>query len=320
MLPEVTPAVERALEAARRWARGRAEEVQPFHLLQGLLEEEEGRVASLLQAAGLDLGSARQALAASAGATVRPSTTQPLPWNSESQSLFQEARAAAHELYLERTITSECLLLALLRREASLRQALETLGLAFARLEAAVLAARPEPPRLEVPLHLTDLTERIDTARVLDAASNRGREGLRVVEDYCRFVLDDAFLSGELKRLRHDLTQILIDLPGNLLLEARETLRDVGTELSTAGEEARHSPLEVARINLKRVQEALRTLEEFGKLAHPDLGRAMEKLRYRSYTLEQAILLGTEARQRLKEARLYVLLTRALCRRPGLDD
>ena len=41
--------------------------------------------------------------------------------------------------------------------------------------------------------------------RILDANANRAREALRVVEDYARFVLDDAALSGELKQLRHDL-------------------------------------------------------------------------------------------------------------------
>jgi thiamine-phosphate pyrophosphorylase len=61
------------------------------------------------------------------------------------------------------------------------------------------------------------------------------------------------------------------------------------------------------------VHEALRSLEEFGKLASPDLGRIMKGLRYRSYILERAILRGTEARQRLKDARLYVLVTRSLC-------
>src|SRR5439155_26745326 len=35
--------------------------------------------------------------------------------------------------------------------------------------------------------------------------------------------------------------------------------------------------------------------------------------RYRSYTLERAVLLGTDARQRLAGARLYVLLTRSRC-------
>jgi thiamine-phosphate pyrophosphorylase len=69
----------------------------------------------------------------------------------------------------------------------------------------------------------------------------------------------------------------------------------------------------VVLANLRRLQEALRSLEEFGKLAGPDLGRVMESLRYRSYTLERAILLGTEARQRLQDTRLHVLVTRSRC-------
>src|SRR5262249_47556427 len=54
-------------------------------------------------------------------------------------------------------------------------------------------------------------------------------------------------------------------------------------------------------------------LEEFGKLHSPRLGQALEKLRYRCYTLERAIVLGTTARQGLAEVLLYVLLTRSSC-------
>src|SRR5947209_16764060 len=56
MLPEMTPAVERALGAAREWA-GRLGQaaVGPAHVLAGLLEEEEGRATTLLLAAGVDV-------------------------------------------------------------------------------------------------------------------------------------------------------------------------------------------------------------------------------------------------------------------------
>jgi thiamine-phosphate pyrophosphorylase len=307
MLPELTPAVDRALSEARELARSvGAPDVQPLHVLHALLTEDEGRAATLLRDAGADPSAARAALAdlaarqsGAAGRGVGP--------------LIAEARELAGELYLERTVTSDALLLVLLREEAELRGLLETLGLVFARLEAPLLAQRKPPIRPDEPLHLTEPTEQIDTARVLDAAANRAREGLRVVEDYCRFVLDDAFLSRELKRLRHDLTAALAALPDSHLLAARETLRDVGTTISTESEGSRQSPREVAHVNLKRLQEALRTLEEFGKLRGLDLGRAVEALRYRSYTFERAILLGSDTRQRLAQARLYVLLTRSRC-------
>ena len=167
---------------------------------------------------------------------------------------------------------------------------------------------------MDFPLTPAEPTETVDAARILDAAANRAREALRVVEDYCRFVLDDAFLSGELKRLRHDLAESLAGLAPTLLLEARETQRDVGTGISTARERERHSLLEVARVNLKRLQEALRSLEEVGKLYRADFGQRLEQLRYRSYTLERAILLGSDSRHRLADVKLYVLLTSAQCR------
>ncbi|MBQ6828738.1 MAG: thiamine phosphate synthase, partial [Thermoguttaceae bacterium] len=39
--------------------------------------------------------------------------------------------------------------------------------------------------------------------RILDAAANRGREALRVVEDAARFLEDDAELTARLKETRH---------------------------------------------------------------------------------------------------------------------
>jgi thiamine-phosphate pyrophosphorylase len=134
------------------------------------------------------------------------------------------------------------------------------------------------------------------------------------VEDYCRFVLDDAFLTGELKTLRHDLTAAFFPLPSGLLLEARETQHDVGTQLSTPAEHERHSLRAVALVNAKRLQEALRSLEEVGKLFGSDMSQTVEQLRYKSYTLERAVLLGSDARQRLAKARLFVLLSGAACK------
>ena len=156
-------------------------------------------------------------------------------------------------------------------------------------------------------------TERSTVARILDANANRAREALRVVEDHCRYALDDAYLSRELKGLRHGLTEALATLPGNLLLAARDTVHDVGTQITTADEYQRHSTADVVRANWNRLREALRTLEEYGKTVSPDLGRALEQLRYRCYTLERVIVLGMSARQQLEQARLYVLVTEAQC-------
>jgi thiamine-phosphate pyrophosphorylase len=310
----MTPAVTRALAAAQRQSRAQGvANLEPCHLLLGLLEEEEGRAAVLLTRAGADAATVRRALDHRAE-DASPSPVAALPLGAKVEAALTEARTLAVNLTGERTVASETLLLALLHEDQPLRRTLEGLGLAFAQLEADIVAVQGPPLQLEEPLCLDDPTEQVDTARLLDASANRAREALRVIEDYCRFVLDDAFLSGELKRLRHDLTEALLVLPGGHLLEARETLRDVGTGLSTVQEQQRYSLRAVAQVNLKRLEEALRSLEEFGKLHSPDLGRAVERLRYRSYTLERALVLGTTARQRLADARLYVLLTGSLCK------
>jgi thiamine-phosphate pyrophosphorylase len=310
-----TPAVARAIAAAPAWAlRHGADPVAPLHLLLGLAQEEEGRASALLAGAGL----APARVFAWAGlepAALRGGEDSP-PLGPAAQDALAEARGLARETFGERSIASEHLLLALLRSDAGLRAALEGLGLAFARLEESVLSALGPPLHLEEPLQLVEVAEEIDTARILDAAANRAREALRVLEDHCRFALDDAFLTGELKRLRHDLAAAMSEVPSELLLAARETLRDVGTQISTDQERRRHSPGEVVQANARRLQEALRSLEEHGKLRGAELGQRFEALRYRAYTLERALVRGGDARERLREARLYVLVTGSLCVRP----
>ncbi len=158
-----------------------------------------------------------------------------------------------------------------------------------------------------------DTTAEVDAARVLDASFNRAREAARVLEDYCRFALDDRFLTEQVKQLRHGLAVAAQNLPPNMLLASRETLRDVGTSVTTGTEYERASPAHVAQVNLKRLQESLRSLEEFGKVFSAELGRELESLRYRAYTLERTVSLGTAGRERLRNVRLYVLLTRSQC-------
>lgn len=318
MLPDLTPAADRALQAAQPWARRLgAETVLPVHLLLGLLDEEEGQATAILSRTGINASMLRQIHAKEMTiSTAAPYSEKLLPLNPQTLQALARARELAMEQSGDRTVTSAQLLLALFQIDSSLQESLRSLdpsGQAFQRLEAEVMADSQPPLRLDEPLNLPELTEQIDTARILDASANRAREALRVIEDYIRFALDDAFLSGELKRLRHDLTEALSSVGTVRLLAARDTLQDVGTTLKTDAEQQRHSLLAVVRANLKRLQEALRSLEEFGKLHSINLGQTLEKLRYRSYTLERAILLGADSRQRLADAQLYVLLTGSQC-------
>jgi thiamine-phosphate pyrophosphorylase len=166
--------------------------------------------------------------------------------------------------------------------------------------------------------------------RVLDAAANRAREGLRTVEDYVRFVLDDRHLTGQCKQLRHDLTAAVADVcrvrethqaetqPSEPIvvrfthpterLSARETQTDVGTTLSTPAEEHRGTTADVLAANFARLQEGLRSLEEFGKLVNAEAAAWLKALRYQSYTLERGVQITRSSIERLAAARLYVLI------------
>ena len=144
--------------------------------------------------------------------------------------------------------------------------------------------------------------------RILDASLNRAAEGLRVVEDYVRFVLDDAFLSGQMKGLRHDLADAAGTISSTDRHAARETQRDVGTAISTDAEAAREDAWAVCAASFKRAEQSLRSLEEYGKLFDGDFAGRMESLRYRLYTLEKAVDVGRSSRDRLEGARLCVLV------------
>ncbi len=138
--------------------------------------------------------------------------------------------------------------------------------------------------------------------RILDANLDRAREGLRVVEEWCRFGLNNADLTEECKALRQELA-IWHDAK---LRAARDTPNDPGTALTHTGEETRTDIQQVLQANLCRVQEALRVLEEYGKVYRPELGQACKHLRYRVYILESAIA-GQQRQQQLAQTRLYLV-------------
>ncbi len=149
--------------------------------------------------------------------------------------------------------------------------------------------------------------------RMIDASANRAREGLRVMEDIARFVLDDAELTGSLKKARHDLRPLVAALPlrGADLLAARDTPGDVGTAISTPEELSRPDALpDIATAAAKRTQEALRSLEESAKSLGRD-GKGFETARYRVYDLERTLL--SRLAPPCPQWTLCVLVTRSLC-------
>ncbi len=184
--------------------------------------------------------------------------------------------------------------------------------------------------------------------RMLDANANRAREGLRVVEDYARFVLNDAALQADLKALRHDLTTAVKPFLGDAILY-RDTPGDVGTSSTTASELTREDFGDVVVAAGKRVGEALRAIEEALKsISLPQVPRgetasggerfssplavsprsmtdkcspsqAIESLRYRFYDLERRIAFTLRPAKLFALVKLYVLITESICSRPWLE-
>jgi thiamine-phosphate pyrophosphorylase len=161
-------------------------------------------------------------------------------------------------------------------------------------------ASEPASWRLSPPEH-------VDVLRIVDAAANRALEGLRVLEDYLRFALDDAHLTLLAKQLRHELSAVLSGIASQRHA-ARDTLSDVGTALTTPTESIRADLASVPEANLRRVLEALRSLEEYFKILDPAVSTKLEALRYRAYTLERAVGITHASMERLATTRLYVLV------------
>jgi septal ring factor EnvC (AmiA/AmiB activator) len=128
--------------------------------------------------------------------------------------------------------------------------------------------------------------------RIIDANLNRGREGLRVVEDLVRFIMDDSSLASQIKSARHEITEIAKQLPidDNDLLNARDSIGDVGIELNSASEDKRTSIGQIACANIRRAQESMRVLEELSKLYSAEVALKFKRLRFQLYEIEKKVL------------------------------
>ncbi|MBI4333961.1 MAG: hypothetical protein HY673_22085 [Chloroflexi bacterium] len=128
--------------------------------------------------------------------------------------------------------------------------------------------------------------------RAIDANLNRASEGLRLLEDIARFTLNDSELCRKLKAARHYLARAAIPWQEELLT-SRDAAGDIGREAEFEESPHREDLISLVRSNSKRVQEALRTLEELAKL--PGLGAAfdwtkLKEHRFAAYDLEKELV------------------------------
>ena len=145
--------------------------------------------------------------------------------------------------------------------------------------------------------------------RMLDASANRVAEAIRVLEDALRFMLDDAHLARLAKAIRHELAVVLAGGECGQRIRLRDVPGDVGAGMTAARTPPRATLTDLIAANAARGSQALRSLEECGRLVVPDTVAAFEQLRYRLYTLERAALTAVASQNRLADVRLCVLLT-----------
>ncbi len=159
--------------------------------------------------------------------------------------------------------------------------------------------------------------------QIIDANANRAREGLRTAEDYLRFAAGHRRWSALLQSIRAGITAQLDTLfTSYVLVAARNVSGDPGAPdpaCPTIRPEREESSQKVAQRGLKRAQEALRVLEEYTRAHFPESSAQFEKYRYEAYQVEQWLLLSSDAARCIAEARVYVLLTTALCKMPLLE-
>lgn len=309
MQADLTPGAERALVCATSWALRLGEaEVTPLHLLLGLLEEEEGLVARLLRDQNVDVLQVRERLLAEA--PLEPTQPGLAPSEPLAHAVVRSVVFAAQPLARSETgthqVASHHLFYALLEQRADWRARLAEWGFRWEPMaDVAMASSLP----VDEPLQLEVAADASAVARIFDAAANRAREAARVLEDFARFALNDTALAERLKRLRHEVTQACHWLPEAVRIGARDAQGDVGATVETESERQRPGAWAVVAANAKRLQEALRSLEEFSKLRAAALSETFKRLRYVAYTVEKSLLAVLEARRRLERVQLCLLVS-----------
>lgn len=143
--------------------------------------------------------------------------------------------------------------------------------------------------------------------RLLDANLDRAREGLRVIEDWCRFGLARPDLVSRTKDFRQRLGrchQARYKL-------ARHTATDSAAGMAHGAQAERQGAAAVVAANCGRVQEALRVLEEFGRALPGPLAAEAAAIRYGLYDLEVDVLRAAAGpgwrRELLQQCQLYLV-------------
>ena len=133
--------------------------------------------------------------------------------------------------------------------------------------------------------------------RIIDANLARLSEGLRVIEDVCRFELSSALLTRSCKSIRDQVKITYHHFPMSELINSRSTGTDVRAKSTVP---SRDSLKDLLTANIRRATQACRTLEECTQ------NQSFTHIRYDLYHLEQCIWKAL-SKARLKGPGIYVI-------------
>ncbi len=128
------------------------------------------------------------------------------------------------------------------------------------------------------------------TLRIIDASLNRIGEGLRLLEDLARLLLNDAALTRQLKEIRHELTPTDRRLKQQLL-QARDSEGDVGVSIEVQQQVKERGLMATIVANARRAQESLRVIEELAKVPGTKLNpERFKRARFSLYAIERNLI------------------------------
>lgn len=124
--------------------------------------------------------------------------------------------------------------------------------------------------------------------RVIDANLNRLREGLRVCEEYFRFMKNEIEPAKKMKEIRHLCKNLEECFEKDKLFFSRDSINDPFSSGFEAKEFERKNANSLFNANIKRCQEAARVIEEFAKLCEkPEASKAAKNIRFELYSFEK---------------------------------
>lgn len=127
--------------------------------------------------------------------------------------------------------------------------------------------------------------------RILDANVNRASEGIRVVEDICRFYFENENLTEKLRNIRHNIRKSLKDIDV-YMIDERDSEHDIGKNITLNSIiDKKDSISQIITANFKRALEAVRVIEEILKTLDNMylIGKNFEAIRYELYYLEKDV-------------------------------